>query len=315
MSDAKKADPTALISVSIDIAGSTAAKGEIVDLFGDDEKSITREYEQLLRQFYSHEAEFYLTLTSFGIPIEDIFFIKSIGDEVWIVLPVRHPYPSREFNELANSVLYASLVSAGREVRYTRAFRDHEGMDLDETDRPRGVVDDLQLKVYVDLLQHAVHTHEARLQEFLSVLHWFGEKQPDKTAAMEEAMYMLVGGTVTKPGPGVTETEFRSDYIGLDVDRFFRCTKFAQGGVVTVGERFAHGLQLENSSLPERDEETETIRLPVPAGPASARYAHFTFTRECINKREMKGLKRGYSIFRADHLDRALAVGPPAPTP
>lgn len=285
--------PPPLISISLDIAGSTAAKSEIVKRHGQADPATRELYRELLRQFYRVEAQFYDDLFKTGLTPEQVFLVKTIGDEAWIVVEVPPEASDSEFTMLANAVLQAGAVAVYKVI---------------------GPVGSLQLKMFVDYLPVSIELTAIRGEEFKPLVR--SAVARDTTADPAEVtreIYDRLGGTVTvAPGHPKSTIASRSDFMGLDVDRFFRCSKFVEDGSVAMGRAFAERLALHESALPSIDEKREEICLAVPTGPSSTRYERFLVTRETVSKRQLKGLSTGYAIFHVAQPTLDRLKGQPA---
>ena len=82
-----------VISISMDICGSTEAKAKMRTCAGDNMGQLTEWYEHFHRQFLSSEWEFYSQLFRNGCGGSDwdwkhAFVVKGIGDEIWLLYEV-----------------------------------------------------------------------------------------------------------------------------------------------------------------------------------------------------------------------------------
>jgi hypothetical protein len=180
-------------------------------------------------------------------------------------------------------------------------LNEQERLELDEGNEGDRCTDSLPLKMYVDLLEHGAEVSGTRLDVFQSAFRKFIAAQPAPAQVSEETYTRLAGCAVVSAGYPKATVASRFDFVGLDVDRFFRCTKFAEEGRLTIGKKLAESFLLEDSALPEEEDTPLPVCLPISLGGSSTSYERFTLTRERINKRELKGLRRGYSIYRVDH--------------
>ena len=97
-------------------------------------------------------------------------------------------------------------------------------------------------------------------------------------------------------------TAIRTDYIGWEVDRFFRATKFALPRVVVVGK----ALFEETFGLPQHPDEDvggtglmkTVLRCPIQQG-GSERYEHcFRYVKKDIASKDLKGVGAGYAVYQ-----------------
>jgi len=81
----------------------------------------------------------------------------------------------------------------------------------------------------------------------------------------------------------------RVDPIGLDVDLFFRCCKFALPGIVSIGQHlfceiFKNTAGTECSVAIAHDTHTT--------------FRHYNFIEKQVSSKELKGIDKDYSIYR-----------------
>jgi hypothetical protein len=112
-----------------------------------------------------------------------------------------------------------------------------------------------------------------------------------------------------EPGGWWEFHEYRTDYVGHEVDRFFRTTKSAMSGTVTVGERVAKAMQLTfNSTTKDVETVNTNAGQPLTGGvPQDPIYAR----RRTLKENELKGIGYPYDTFTlfAPRTLKALYVG------
>ena len=294
--------PKPLISISLDIAGSTRAKSEIVERNHGDAAVVRAEYEHLFRQFYQIESEFYEALlgshrsrTADRLLRSEVFLVKTIGDEAWIVVEVEPDATDLEFTKRANIVLQAGLVAVTRSIQSSGSS--------------------LKLKMYVDLLEETIEANELRLQDFqgLCKAEVAADTATSPAQVTQEIYDRLVGAVTVQAGYPKAGVTSRTDFVGLPVDRFFRCTKFVEEGSIAIGEAYARRLVLHESTLPTTEDERKEVALTIPTGPDSTKFERLLLTRETATKRQLKGLSKSYVLFHVAHpaLAGLSGTGPP----
>jgi hypothetical protein len=161
----------ALISISIDIAGSTEAKARIATVSRDDADNIEAQYTNILSQLFYHEAYFYSLLTSdFAITLDDLFAVKTIGDEIWVTINCAEATCSPEFNALARRVISAALAVASRTISvvcFERGITDEEAMRPELLEGITRYFGELPLKIHIDRIDHAVESTKIRYESFM----------------------------------------------------------------------------------------------------------------------------------------------------
>lgn len=106
---------TTLISISMDICGSTEAKARMRTCAGDNKEQLTEWYDQFHRQFLLLEWNFYSQLFRNGYSGLDLdwkhaFVVKGMGDEIWLL------YEASEVDQWKLKSLAARLFHAALSV-------------------------------------------------------------------------------------------------------------------------------------------------------------------------------------------------------
>ena len=291
---------TKVISISMDVCGSTEAKARMKACARDDEE-LAKWYEEFHREFLWREWRFYSLLFRDGYSGVDwdwkhAFVVKGIGDEIWLLYEVGED-DLWKLGSLVARLLYAALEVAGRPIRWTSAPDDAE-LPIDGTWETRH----LPLKFYIDILDNAFEVSgprrdfvTERLSEILG---------PEESWNSEDFIGLgnrLHAGNLLGDGRRLV-TAIRTDYIGWEVDRFFRATKFALPRVVVVGK----ALFEETFGLPQHPDEDvggtglmkTVLRCPIQQG-GSERYAHcFRYVKKYVVSKDLKGVGEGYTVYR-----------------
>jgi hypothetical protein len=224
------------ITISIDLCGSTAVKWDILRLCGRGERSreITR---AMLRQFFGHELYFHGLMYRYGVDPDHVFVVKPIGDEAWIVIDLPDGLPWMEINRLVAQVIHAALALASRVVSVDASEHQVDDPEAPVAAHGRLLHRALPFKIFVDTFAEDVTIETSELR-YRSLVDRAGELfLPDGDLTQEDlhrVIQRLVGGVVLDG----RRAALRSDYSGPEVDRFFRCTKWALPFVVTCGQGF-----------------------------------------------------------------------------
>lgn len=233
----------ALLSISLDLAGSTAAKNRIVRACTTLEHA-HEQFQAMTRGFYRVETALYSHLLSERVPLASIFHVKSIGDEIWVVVEVPDAGPSDAFNAVAVGVLRAAIAVACKTVSFSYFSRPLTERE-EEADPPKGLRRrsvSLPVKVYVDLIDEAVETSALRLDTFerdvQSIVRGASGGKRPATAEAERAASREVLERLGGFACASAAIAYRTDYIGPEIDHFFRCAKKAIRRRILVGEWF-----------------------------------------------------------------------------
>lgn len=234
MTKSPSADIHALLSISIDVCGSTAAKAQIRSF----QEKFGRHAEQFtayLRIFCAIERDFYLALARGKVArLQDLFVVKHIGDEIWCVMPLMLEEVERS-RKIINDVLVAlsDVLTRHCNSQFTITDTpDDPWRENWEDDEWASIA--LGVKVTVDLLQDFSDFTQFRFHQ-LAPRVLTGIDIGSDPSGQAEVLQSLNFGTTEVNGTRV-KTAVRSDYVGLDVDRFFRLTQRAMPGLLLVGD-------------------------------------------------------------------------------
>ena len=88
----------------------------------------------------------------------------------------------------------------------------------------------------------------------------------------------------------------RTDYVGIDVDVFFRITRFCRPGLLLVGDNLMMRLGCEITDIQGLEHlDIKTLRQPVPCGTAT-NYVERTVVVEELRSDQLQGVGRSYKV-------------------
>lgn len=223
------------LSISLDLVGSTALKRAMFQSGNEDFAKINALYEQYVEHLFSFEEAFYRCVCASGvIDIRKLFLVKIIGDEYWYMYELDDGNDVRDVGHALVSGLL-QVFGAARSVSFTdvagSAFRF-----------------DFSVKALIDLVTNALHLPDRRyayfedkIMELLGSEARLSEVDPGDYAALCYGLNLRPAKPSSRELLGVT----RSDYVGLQIDRFFRTAKACKPRLVTVGEPLWERLRIE----------------------------------------------------------------------
>ena len=291
---------TRVISISMDVCGSTEAKSRM-KACARDEKELTNWYEEFHRQFLWLEWRFYTALfraasAEVGWDWKHAFVVKGIGDEIWLLYEVTEK-DYWKLRSLVSRLLHSALSVASSLIHWTSAPDDDEDRGDSSWEAKH-----LPLKFYVDIIDDAFEVSGPR-GDFVT------QQLPDILGAHEswsgedfiELGNRLHAGSLMGDGRRLV-TAIRTDYIGWEIDRFFRATKFALPCVVTVGQSlFEEVIDVSEDSdegLGGTSLQTAVIECPIYEIGAT-RFDHcFRYVKQEIGPDDLKGVGEGYAVYR-----------------
>lgn len=303
----------AFVSLSIDLVGSTMAKQAIVRAAGNDPDKRNRYYREYLKLLFSIEREFYINInTSFekaGLNMNRVSLIKSIGDEYWFAINV-DAKDAQDIASVSWSAIEASIASISAD-RYLGIPNEDKAELDDETRTILGT--NFPIKVMADIITDPIEITGLRYQYLKDV---FSILRQDSTTVfrVDDAFLALcnrlnIGGTAVKAGSASLVA--RLDYIGLEIDRFFRLTHKAHPSILAIGNDLAEHLDwtagVIDEDLPDIGVKQMRIlppeHLTTTAPPIETMVIH-----ENIAAEDMKGVADSYTLhhlFTAGNLEPA----------
>ena len=296
---------TRVISISMDVCGSTDVKARMRQRAQDD-KDLNRWYADFQRQFLHAEWRFYESLFresdgEISWNWKRAFVVKGIGDEIWLIYEV---WEEDEYKlpALMARLLHAAHEATGQLIQWVSAPEEHEGGGWDQDDAKPWERKNLPLKFYVDIIDDAFEITGPRrdfMTERLPLI--LGEEDVWAGGDFIELGNRLHAGSLLGDGRRLVTTT-RTDYIGWEVDRFFRMTKYALPSVVVVGgnlfEEAVQGSPKDAEVVGDTELRKAVFACPIPDSPGT-RFDHwFRFVRKDVDADSLKGVGEGYAVYQ-----------------
>ena len=290
---------TRMISISMDVCGSTETKARMKERARGEQEQLARWYEAFHREFMCLEWRLYRALFQTvagetGWDWKNAFVVKGIGDEIWLLYEIGEDDFSK-LGSLFRRLLHAALEVASYPMHWTAVPHDD-----DNGDAP-GEAKFLPLKFYIDIIEDAFEVSvprrdfvTPRLREILD---------SEGSWAIEDSIELgnrLHAGSLMADGRRLV-TAIRTDYIGWEVDRFFRATKFALPCVVTVGQAlFEKVIGVSEDSekgMGGTHLKKMVVEYPIQQGRAKWFDHCFRYVKKTIKRRHLKGVGEGYVVY------------------
>lgn len=230
--------PMWLITFSIDVVGSTEGKTRMLAVTKDD-KVLQQAYEAFHKGFMIQEDRFYRNLLSQhrgqGMPpalsLNRLYVVKGIGDEIWGVYLVDEG-DTKQLREATERLMLAGLDLVKGSVIWGAKETD-KPHDPIQSDEERSDAIQHPLKMCVDLIEDGYELGGPRFQFFAPRIPAYiaagSNLTPDEAFFRLNVAHRIAAGTRTIQS-------VRPDYLGHEVDRFFRVSKAAMAMVVSMGE-------------------------------------------------------------------------------
>lgn len=267
---------TRVISISMDVCGSTDVKARMRQRAQDD-KDLNRWYADFQRQFLHGEWRFYECLFresdgEISWNWKRAFVVKGIGDEIWLLYDVWEEDEDK-LPALMARLLHAAQEATSQLIHWVSAPEEQEGDGWDQDDGKPWERKNLALKFYVDIIDDAFEITGPRrdfMMERLPLI--IGEEDVWAGEDFIELGNRLHAGSILGDGRRLVTTT-RTDYIGWEVDRFFRMTKYGPPSVVVVGgnlfEEAVQGSPKDAEMVGDTELRRVVFACPIPDSPGS----------------------------------------------
>lgn len=173
----------------------------------------------------------------------DLFVFKHIGDEVWFCIEIKR-----------NDVL--KLINVCKALYQTvTSFKTNWITILKKNNNINPELKHLKItfKAYFELVEEYKLLSEYRVEGFKQNINNLlittkGPIEPDEALRDNLFEKLDCGYIIDNSNRSRMITKFRTDYIGYEVDRFFRFTKYAISDFFCIGEKLFSKLNLHNNN-------------------------------------------------------------------
>ncbi|MCG8509551.1 MAG: hypothetical protein MI741_10020, partial [Rhodospirillales bacterium] len=233
-----------------------------------------------------------------------LFLVKVIGDEFWWVYESKDD--SQDHLATIATAFFSTILDLFAAERYlTLALA--AGNDSDIPIRQFN----LPLKAFMDHIDEATELSAARY-EFLKDVITMSQGDPATVYRVDERFASMCDrlnlGATTPPGNG-RRVAPRKDFIGLEIDRFFRLAGRGKPSLLGVGEQLMSRLPHSIGSSANAPEGVDVRVLEIPQawddGELPGSFRKYTI-KEIVPSQSMKGISADYSVY---HLFGAASLG------
>jgi len=280
----------AFLSISMDVVGSTALKKRFAEFASLNNTSLDEHYRDLVKSmFISMNCFLELVSRSSVLDIQRLFLIKRIGDEFWYTYDLDDLPPievSRHSTHMAHALL-VFLLDAHFDVT---AF-------LPDTH----FREELCWKCTIDLIKHAMDSSKLAEDELDNFIMKFLVEQARGASLQKyemtphEAKLTLRNKLGVGIAIGYAESKVitvaKPDFIGLEIDLFFRISREAEKGKILAGQNFLSLLAiLQNPSSGKY-----SFSAPSEFEKEGPVLPEFSVEQQSFSESRLKGIKGGYS--------------------
>lgn len=290
-----------LFSISIDLVGSTDAKTRVMKLAAGDGRRIDAFNAKIYQEFCAIEEEFYKCAAGRdgeGSPVElrRFFAVKGIGDEIWLLC---ESSPD-QIAEQGARLIDAALKIASKQVHLIATENEEENPSLFDPNFDYGAIEPVlsPVKVFIDVVEHATDLGKMRDDRLIAAVPQImteSRGHAPSSAELAQVLSRLCFGT-SEATRWARFQVYRTDYIGHEIDRFFRTTKAALPGTVGIGESMAQHLGLIFSEpvsgiMGVSNGTAQPLRGGTPHDPIHA-------ARRTLKAEDLKGIGYPYDVYQ-----------------
>ena len=282
----------AFLSFSIDLCGSTRIKQELVEISQGDVATRKALYQRYLALLFKIERDLYSLLSeSSVIDLKNLYLVKQIGDEFWFFYDVG-PDENEHAKEIALTFIHYLLELLVKE----RFISFHDNTKHSMKDHTGLYTFDLPLKIYVDLINEATELSALRYEFLKDIIQDFTHKPSEVVYKMDADALGICHqlNLCTSASPDGSNVFSRPDFIGLEIDRFFRLTQKCFPQLLTLGETLQSLLNMNMVSLHEGHRKIQVKSTILKTGKHDDNL--FIIPR-IVDSMEMKGLSHDYTIY------------------
>ena len=215
---------------------------------------------------------------------------------MWILYEVV-PKDEWKISSLVALLLGSALHLASRTISWSWWSGTDENSDEGEGERRQ-----FPFKVYADVIEGAFEVSQLRRDFLTERINAILDPEADWPAKkFVELGNRLNLGASMKDGRKMISL-VRADYIGWEIDRFFRASKSAMPCIATIGQRLfdrIEGTSWEDAQpVPNTELRRLVVECPLDPGKGSKRYDHsFLALKQEMSEEELKGVCAPYKVY------------------
>lgn len=293
-------EPPRVLSISVDICDSTYAKTQM-EKTKTDHEHLHRMYQEYYSSFLREESALYDHLFHHPTPNcrtldwKKTFVVKGLGDEIWILYEV----PQEEFaylNSIAVTLMHALAELAQHHVHWTSTRKLESPVNHAMRSDAYFSATDLPIKVYLDLFQDTFEISNLRTEHFRECLDgYLTTTTMSNSMHTTELAYRLNAGT-SSTDKHIGRASNRMDFVGHEVDVFFRAAKCALPHTVTVGSSLFSSLVSDSRRTSNSKIHNAVIDFPL----LEEKHEHcrdFYYVESSIDPSRLKGIEESYNVY------------------
>lgn len=273
------------MSISLDVVGSTEIKKQLSEFSFKYNTKLDEHYSDMVKSMLvAMRLLLQLVRQDDVIELKRLYLVKRIGDEFWYAY---------DLNGLDGEEVTRHST---RLVKVLLSFLLEAPFDVTAFLPDAHIREELCWKCTIDLVEHAVDASlisESELDHYL-IGRDAGSAAKGTAALWDEEKLALrnnLGDGFSYISNGEVAYVARRDYIGLEVDRFFRISRDAEKRKILAGKRFLSALMIYTSPVTGKC----SFREPVGEESFITALSEVSLTPIEFSEKKLKGIRGGYS--------------------
>jgi hypothetical protein len=283
-----------LLSVSLDLAGSTEIKQAILIQSEGQPEHRKHLYERYLQLLFSVEHTFYELIEANDVlSIDRLFLVKTIGDEFWYVYEVDH-LDVGDLRQSATVMMNVVLGTLYKGLSITLPSGPENDTESEgESAHSHWIKFTPPLKGTMDLLIDVVELNLARYDHI---------PRQEREQCNRRVVSLYNRLSLGRDDGEEANASVRTDYVGLDVDLFFRITRFCRPGLLLVGDNLMERLDYITSDIQGFEHlDIKTLHQPILVDTAT-NYVKRNVIAEGLRSDQLQGVGRSYKVYHVFEL-------------
>ena len=271
-----------LVSISLDIVGSTEIKKQLAEFSYKHGTDLDEHYYDLVRSMLVSANRFLELMHQDDVTeISRLSLVKRIGDEFWYMY------------DMGGLDASAMTLHATHLVKVLLAFLLEAPFDVTAFLPEAHIREELCWKCTVDLISHAIdvsNISESELDQFLMGM----KRGANGTDAWDDESLSLRNNL----GAGFSylqgsEVHYKAprDYIGLEIDRFFRIARDSERKKILAGKQFLSLLMIYSNPVSGKC----SFREPIDESSFTTTLNGISVEPVEFSEAKLKGIRGGYA--------------------
>ena len=238
-----------VISVFIDLTRSTEIKQDIANMTKNNPEYARELMEDYAKKIAWAEMRFLNIIEASDIGVENIFLMKSLGDGMWFTIPFEGIDDARtKIASLLGHMMYSCQETDSTFMSSEPGIYDNK-LHFETYDHTEHKHIIFMKKIFIDIINYYFDINTIRYNYHSKTISEILRNRKIKSGEYNqennftENDQRTIATFISNMNIGISivegskiQTHVRTDFIGPDVDRFFRCTDFTHPSFTVIGQ-------------------------------------------------------------------------------